>query len=126
MKYTTFNTNLEYEIPEYTDLVNIEQTFKEFAESIPSAYPEIDNVEVKLITLESQNKMFVYDSDSTTVVNIQAGLPVGFQFAIANIGFFMEVAVTSEEIIMPVNSVKPNCTAILTKVTDEMWIKAVG
>lgn len=124
MKYTTLNTNLEYEIPEYTDLVNIEETFKKFANTIPSAYPEVDTVEVNLITLEAQNKMFVYDN--AAMVNIQAGLPVGFQFAIANKGYFGEVAVTSEEIIMPVNSVKPNCTAILTKVTDEMWIKAVG
>jgi hypothetical protein len=124
MKYTTLNTNLEYEIPEYTDLVDIEKTFQEFADSIPSAYPEINEVEVTLITSEAINKVFVYTNQAT--VNVQAGLPVGFQFAIANIGFFGEVAVTSEEIIMPVNSVKPNCTAILTKVTDEMWIKAVG
>jgi len=124
MKYTTLNTNLEYEIPEYTDLVNIEETFKNFADTMPSAYPEVDTVEVNLITLEAQNKMFVYQNSA--MVNIQAGLPVGFQFAVSHTGYFGEVEITSEEIIMPVNSVKPNCTAILTKVTDEMWIKAVG
>lgn len=124
MKYTTINTGMEYEIPEYTDQVDIEKTFEEFAETIPSAYPEINTVEVKLITSEAANKMFVYDGAIT--VNIQAGLPVGFQFAVSNIGFYGDVSITSEEIIMPVNSVKPNCSAILTKVTNEMWIKAVG
>jgi len=124
MKYTTISTGLEYEIPEYTDEVDVEKTFREFAETMPSAYPEIDTVEVTLINSEAANKMFVYTGEAT--VNVQAGLPVGFQFSVSNIGFLGNVAITSEEIIMPVNSVKPNCSAILTKVTDELWIKAVG
>ena len=124
MKYTTINTGLEYEIPEYTDEVDIEKTFQEFTETMPSAYLEINTAEVTVITSEAANKMFVYTKAAT--VNVQAGLPVGFQFAVSNIGFFGNVAITSEEIIMPVNSIKPNCSAILTKVTDELWIKAVG
>ena len=130
--YTAQNGNTAT-IPEYADLVDIPADFVTFTESIltkTSVEPTQDVVKDK-----DNNKIFYYKTESTdptqeVELTIQDGSyfvdTYGLQFGVATKNDVVTIIPDNGASIQPINTVPANSLAIITRVSDTLWIIAGG
>ena len=122
-----------YELPKYTDSVDVVRDFKSLADAAISSILVVEdsNTRSKDITVDvlDNKKVFTFDDTTTDtpVVDIVADLPVGFQFTIVT-GTNVEVSIVvdPDERLLGGNGVAPEAVAIATKIADDAWIVVAG
>lgn len=123
---------LKFTIPSLKDPVDINQSFKDYADSIMTLSVEPDTSQPTVIDSRHINSVLIYDTTSLLEVTIKPGLPKGAQFSIfcSNSGEVKVLpAANATEIIIPINTIKENKVATFTKIregADSMWLMSVG
>ena len=132
MEYKAENGNTAT-IPEYADLVDIPVDFKTFADTIlkkTTVEPTKD-----VVTDKDNNKIFYYETKSTdptqeVELTVEDGTyfvdTYGLQFGVATKNDVVTIIPDSGASIQPVNTVPKNSLAIITRVSDTLWIIAGG
>ena len=132
MEYKAKNGNTAT-IPDYVDLVDIPADFKTFADTIlkkTTVEPKKD-----IVTDKDNNKIFYYETESTdstqeVELTVEDGSyfvdTYGLQFGVATKNDVVTIIPESGASIQPVNTVPKNSLAIITRVSDTLWIIAGG
>ena len=120
-------------IPDYADLVDIPVDFKTFAKTIlkkTTVEPTKD-----VVTDKDNNKIFYYETEGTdptqeVELTVEDGSyfvdTYGLQFGVATKNDVVTIIPDSGASIQPVNTVPENSLAIITRVSDTLWIIAGG
>lgn len=120
-------------IPDYADLVDIPVDFKTFADTILKK--TIVEPTKDIVTDQDNNKIFYYETESTAPtqeveLTIQSGSyfvnNFGLQFGVATKNDVVTIIPDSGASIQPVDTVPKNSLAIITRVSDTLWIIAGG
>ena len=120
-------------IPDYKDPVDIPVHFVTFADTIlkkTSVKPTQD-----VVTDKDNNKIFYYETKSTDPtqeieLTVEDGTyfveTYGLQFGVATKNDVVTIILNDGASIQPVNTVPENSLAIITRVSDTLWIIAGG
>jgi len=120
-------------IPEYADLVDIPADFVTFADTVLEGTMVEPTQDV--VTDKDNNKIFYYETESTdptqeVELTIQDGSyfvdTYGLQFGVATKNDVVTIIPDNGASIQPFNSVPKNSLAIITRVSDTLWIIAGG
>ena len=122
---------LKFTIPSLKDPVDVNQSFKDYANSIMALSVEPDTSQPTVIDSRHINSVLIYDTTPVLEVTIKPGLPKGAQFSIfCNSGEVkVSPAAGTTEIILPINSIGTQQVATFTKIregADSMWLMSVG
>ena len=120
-------------IPDYADLVDIPVHFVTFADTVLEGTTVEPTKDV--VTDKDNNKIFYYETEGTdptqeVELTIQDGSyfvdTYGLQFGVATKNDVVTIIPDSGASIQPVNTVPKNSLAIITRVSDTLWIIAGG
>ena len=122
---------LKFTIPSLKYPVDVNQSFKDYANSIMALSVEPDTSQPTVIDSKHINSVLIYDTTPVLEVTIKPGLPKGAQFSIfCNSGEVkVSPAANATEIILPINTIKEKKVATFTKIregADSMWLMSVG
>ena len=129
-EYTAQNGNIAT-IPTYEDLVDIPTHFKTFADTVLEGTVVEPTQDVVKDT--DNNKIFYYETDGElqeVTLTVQDGKyffdNYGLQFGVATKNDLVTIEPEDGVQIQPINTVPPNSLAIVTRVSDTLWIIAGG
>lgn len=129
-EHTTQNGNAAT-IPEYKDPVDIPADFVTFADTVLEGTVVEPTQDV--VTDADNNKIFYYETEGEVqevTLTIQDGTYLfdnyGLQFGVATKNDIVTIEPESGVQIQPVNTVPKNSLAIITRVSDTLWIIAGG
>ena len=122
---------LKFVIPSLKDPVDVNKSFRDYADSIMGVSVEPDTSQPTVIDSRHINSVLIYDTTSLLEVTIKSGLPKGSQFSIfCNSGEVQVLpAANATEVILPINSIKAQKVATFTKIREganSMWLMSVG
>ena len=122
---------LKFVIPSLKDPVDVNKSFRDYADSIMGLSVEPDTSQPTVIDSRHINSVLIYDTTSLLEVTIKPGLPKGAQFSIfCNSGEVQVLpAANATEIILPINTIKEKKVATFTKIREganSMWLMSVG
>ena len=122
---------LKFVIPSLKDPVDVNKSFRDYADSIMGLSVEPDTSQPTVIDSRHINSVLIYDTASLLEVTIAPGLPKGSQFSIFCNSGEVEVkpAANATEVILPINSIKAQKVATFTKIREganSMWLMSVG
>jgi len=122
---------LKFVIPSLKDPVDVNKSFRDYADSIMGVSVEPDTSQPTVIDSRHINSVLIYDTASLLEVTIAPGLPKGSQFSIFCNSGEVEVkpAANATEVILPINSIKAQKVATFTKIREganSMWLMSVG
>ena len=122
---------LKFVIPSLKDPVDVNKSFRDYADSIMGVSVEPDTSQPTVIDSRHINSVLIYDTASLLEVTIAPGLPKGSQFSIfCNSGEVQVLpAANATEVILPINSIKTQKVATFTKIREganSMWLMSVG
>lgn len=129
-QHTAQNGNVAT-IPEYEDPVDIPADFVTFADTVLEGTVVEPTQDV--VTDADNNKIFYYETEGEVqevTLTIQDGTYLfdnyGLQFGVATKNDLVTIEPESGVQIQPVNTVPKNSLAIITRVSDTLWIIAGG
>ena len=120
-------------IPDYEDLVDIPVNFVTFADTIRKKTTVEPTKDV--VTDKDNNKIFYYETKSTdptqeVELTVEDGSyfvdTYGLQFGVATKNDVVTIIPDSGASIQPFNLIPQNSLAIITRVSDTLWIIAGG
>ena len=122
---------LKFVIPSLKDPVDVNKSFRDYADSIMRVSVEPDTSQPTVIDSRHINSVLIYDTTPVLEVTIAPGLPKGAQFSIfCNSGEVQVLpAANATEIILPINTIKEKKVATFTKIREganSMWLMSVG
>jgi len=122
---------LKFVIPSLKDPVDVNKSFRDYADSIMGLSVEPDTSQPTVIDSRHINSVLIYDTTSLLEVTIKPGLPKGAQFSIFCNSGEVKVSPSAEatEIIIPINSIGTQQVGTFTKIregADSMWLMTVG
>ena len=122
---------LKFVIPSLKDPVDVNKSFRDYADSIMGVSVEPDTSQPTVIDSRHINSVLIYDTTPVLEVTIAPGLPKGAQFSIfCNSGEVQVLpAANATEVILPINSIKAQKVATFTKIREganSMWLMSVG